>query len=131
MIKPVRDKSIRTVLVYTAPLCTFVALLALLNLTHPLTSGPLSILAVFILMYALILSLLGVLWRIVSFAVQLINPRIILPLRRGYYVLSVVSLAPVLLIALNTLGQLDILECLLIFILIGLGCFYILRRTAK
>ena len=124
-------KSFKIIMAYLAPLGAFVALLAVLNATDPLTSGPLSILAVFVLIYLLILSTLAVLLHIFALAIRLIKPEITLPLRQGYYLLSVASMAPVLLIALNTLGQLDILECFLIFVLVGLGCFYILRRTAK
>lgn len=113
------------------PLFALLGLAVVLHMTNPLYTGPLSILAVFVLIYLLILSTLCVVLRLLAAVIRLVKPQYQFPLRRGYYALSVVSLAPVLLIALNTLGQLDILECTLILLLVGLGCFYVLRRTAK
>lgn len=125
------SKSLKIAALYASPLLTVVVLMAMLNITDPLQGGPLSILVVFILLYLFILSVLCALLHIITLAFRLISPKLQLPLRRGYYLLSVATIAPVLLIALNTLGQLDILEGALIFVFVSLGCFYILRRTAK
>lgn len=124
-------KSLKMVALYAAPIVILLTLGAVLNATDPLASGPLSILVVFVLIYLLILSTLSVLLHVIAFIVHLVKPTATLPLRKGYYLLSVAALAPVLLIALNTLGQLDLLECSLILVLVSLGCFYVLRRTAK
>ncbi len=120
-----------TGVLYAAPIVTFLTLGTVLNVTDPLTSGPLSILVVLVLIYMFIFSALSVLLHIIALIIRLVSSTNVLQLRTGYYVLSVASLAPVLFIALNTLGQLDILECSLIIILVSLGCFYIVRRTAK
>lgn len=125
------QQSLKIWVLYTAPIITFLVLAGVLNATDPLASGALSILVVFVLIYLFILSTLSVLFHIVALIVRLVSPGRALQLRTGYYLLSVASLAPVLFIALNTLGQLDILECSLIVIFVGLGCFYIVRRTSK
>lgn len=124
-------KSHKKWVLYIAPIITFLILAVVLNATDPLASGPLSILVVFVLIYLFILSTLSVLFHVVSLIVRLFKPGRAVRLRTGYYVLSVASLAPVLFIALNTLGQLDVLECSLIVLFVGLGCFYIVRRTSK
>lgn len=118
-------------LIYLAPVICCLALGIMMNATNPLQAGPSSILLVFTLMYGLVLSVMAALLHTVGAIWRMVRPQKSISLRRGYYVLSVLSLAPVLLIALNTLGRLEVLEIILILILVGLGCFYVVRRTAK
>ena len=124
-------KHLRTAVIYAAPFAALIALGAVLNMTNPLESGPLVILVVFMLLYILILSALSAALHLVGAVVRMVRPGRPFSLRRGYYMLTIIALAPVLLVALNTLGQLDALEIVLILILVGLGCFYVVRRTAK
>lgn len=124
-------RHVPTVLIYLAPVACFLLLIAVLNGTNPLQTGPASILLVFIMLYLLVLSTLAAILHVVGAVWRTLRPRTIINLRRGYYVLTVVSIAPVLMVALNTLGQLGILEGSLILLLVSLGCFYVLRRTTK
>jgi len=119
------------VFIYLAPVVCFLLLLVILNETNPLQTGPASILLVFVMLYLLVLSTLAAILHVVGAVWRMLHPRRAIHLRRGYYILSVISIAPVLMVALNTLGQLGILEGSLILLLVGLGCFYVLRRTAK
>lgn len=120
-----------TVLIYLAPVVCFLLLMVVLNETNPLQTGPSSILLVFVMLYLLVLSTLAAILHVVGAVLRMLRPSAVISLRRGYYMLSVISIAPVLMVALNTLGQLGILEGSLILLLVGLGCFYVLRRTAK
>ena len=122
---------VRTALIYLAPIAALLALTTLLNTTNPVQGGPLSILAVFVLLYLLIFSVTAAAVHFIGAVMRMVRPTKSFSLRRAYYVLSVVSLAPVLLVALNTLGQLEILEIMLILVLVGLGCFYVVRRTVR
>ena len=124
-------KHAHTVLIYLAPICCLLILGLILNATNPLQTGPASILIVFIMLYLLVLTVLAAILHSIGSVWRMVKPQRVINLRRGYYLLSVVSLAPVLMVALNTLGQLGALEFTLILLLVGLGCFYILRRTAK
>lgn len=124
-------KHVPTVLIYIAPIVCFFTLILILNATNPLETGPASILLVFVMLYLLVLTVMSAILHIVGAVWRVVRPSRPTGLRRGYYVLSVVSIAPVLMVALNTLGQLGLLECGLILLLVGLGCFYVLRRTAK
>ena len=117
--------------VYAAPFICLLALGVVLNMTNPLETGAISILLVFVLLYLLILSVLAALFHLFGSVWRMVKPHKQIRMQRGYYVLSIVSLAPVLFVALNTLGQLEALEMVLIILLVGLGCFYVLRRTAK
>jgi len=124
-------KHINTATIYAAPLVALLALGFVLNTTNPLQSGPLVILAVFVLIYVVVISLLSAVLHFITTVVRMLRPDSHFSMRRGYYVVSIVGLAPVLFIALNTLGQLDMLEIILILLLVGLGCFYVIRRSAK
>lgn len=107
------------------------ALIIFMNATSPLQNGPLSVLGVFVLAYLFITSTLYagviVLNKLVSF-LGWARP---LHRKQLYYVVSVIGLGPVFFLALNTLGQLDIKEVVLVLLLLGIGCFYVLRRSRK
>jgi hypothetical protein len=108
-------------------LCIFL----FMNVTSPLQSGPLSVLAVFVLVYLLITSTLyaGI---IVGHKVAgFLGWRRPLHRKQLYYLVSVIGLAPVFFLALNTLGQLEIKEVLLVILLLAMGCFYVMRRGRK
>jgi hypothetical protein len=124
-------KHINAAAIYLAPIACLLLLGLVLNMTNPLNAGPGSILVVFMLLYFLIVCALSAVLYFVGTVWRMLKPHNAPALRRGYYVLSIVSLAPVLFVALNTLGQLEILEVILILLLVGLGCFYVLRRSAK
>jgi uncharacterized membrane protein len=122
---------VNTATIYIAPLVALLALVFVLNTTNPLQSGPLVILGVFVLIYIVIVSALSAALHLITAVVRMVRPEARFSVRRGYYVVSIIALAPVLFVALNTLGQLDILEIVLILLLVSLGCFYIIRRSAK
>lgn len=124
-------RHVNTATIYAAPLAALLALGFVLNATNPLQSGPLVILAVFVLIYIFIVSVLSAVLHLVVTVFRTIRPGSRFSMRRGYYVASILALAPVLFVALNTLGQLDILEIILILVLVGLGCFYVIRRSTK
>jgi hypothetical protein len=46
-----------------------------------------------------------------------------------YYIASIVALAPVFLLALNSIGQLEVKDFILVIMLVGLACFYVIRRS--
>ena len=102
-----------------------------MNATSPLQSGPLSVLAAFVLIYLLISSLLYTAMIIVFKVMQLLGQRSPLGNKTLYYLVSVIGLGPVFVLALNTLGQLEIKDTLLVIVLVSIGCFYVLRRNRK
>jgi uncharacterized membrane protein len=124
-------KHINTATIYAAPMVALLALGFVLNTTNPLQSGPLIILAVFVLIYIVVVSLFSAALHLIATVVRMVRPSSRFSMKRGYYVVSIIGLAPVLFIALNTLGQLDMLEIVLILLLFGLGCFYVVRRSSK
>lgn len=114
------------------PLGAFIALFIVLNVVTPLALGPAGILLVFGLIYIVVVSFS---YSFVSLALSillrfgLMKHSSLLPGRRLYYLISFMSLGPVFLLALNSLGQLEWKDFLLVLLLISIGSFYVLRKT--
>jgi len=114
---------------FALPAIWLACIFFVLNITSPLVVGPAGILLLFGLGYAFISSLLYVLLHLfVKILVKLTGKRIMSE-RRLYYLSCVIGLGPLFLLALNTLGKLGIVEIVLVVLLVGLACFYILRRS--
>ncbi len=114
-----------------------VALAVALQTTAPTTAGPLGILFVFILIY---LSVLGVLTFLLFFVGKLVAKtntilgvkRLtgVLTLRRAYYFSSLIALAPVIFIGMQSVGTVSVYDLLLLGVFVAVGCVYIARRTS-
>jgi hypothetical protein len=123
-----RIKHLKIFAVVGLPLVWVLLLLLVLNITNPIEGGPLSVLAFFILIYLAASSLMYVIAYGLMKVVQTFGWRSPLSARRLYYLVSVLALGPVFLLALNTLGQLELKDIVLVTLLLVLGCFYVLRR---
>jgi hypothetical protein len=123
--------------IVTVSVIAAIAILALVfSTTEPATVGPLGILIVFILLYV---SVLGVLTFLLyggskaiskaakSFTVK--KPFTPLTLRRAYYFSSVIALAPVMMLGMQSVGSIGVYEVLLILIFELIACIYIAKRT--
>ena len=114
-----------------------VTLLAiLLQITAPATIGPMGILLVFILLYVSVLGVLTFLLfgcsRVASKVTATFTRRAIirpLSLRRSYYYSSVLALAPVLFIGMQSVGEVSAYDVLLVALFVGIACIYIAKRT--
>lgn len=113
-----------------------VALGMIFQTTTPDSAGALGVLAVFVLAYMLVLSVLtffiwGVSFMIARAArgVMLRRPVERLGLRRAYYFASVLAIAPVIVISLQSVSGVSGYELGLIALLAGLGCVYVAKRT--
>ncbi|MET0980438.1 MAG: hypothetical protein ABWX90_04235, partial [Candidatus Saccharimonadales bacterium] len=124
--------------ILTVSLTIAVMLLAIvLQTTTPATIGPLGILFVFILMYVSVLCALTfllyggskLLVKLFS-SVTLKRPLQRLSLGKSYYFSSVIALAPVMLIGMQSVGEVGFYEIVLIILFIVISCVYIAKRTA-
>jgi hypothetical protein len=127
------------VLVYTAWLWLFLVLLVVLNSTDPISAGPGGILAVFVIIYLAVASLLFTIlhWgvRVVSRQIVKRNKRVTvrayqIGVRKAYYIASALAFGPVLLLALNSVRQLRLTDVLLVVILLTLAIFYFVKRES-
>jgi hypothetical protein len=113
-----------------------VALAIFLLSTQPASVGPVGILFVFILMYVSVLGVLTFLiFGISRLVVKMSSPFTVkkplqrLTIRRSYYFSSVVALAPVMLIGMQSVGEVGIYDFLLVVIFVVIACIYISKRT--
>lgn len=110
-------------------------LLVLLSNTSPTTIGPLGLLAVFFLLYVVLVGVFtGMIWT-VSVAVSRLSKLVTvrrpigrISLRRSYYLASVVALGPVMMLAMKSIGSLGIYEVLLVCAFLTVAIFYVIRR---
>lgn len=114
-----------------------VVLLAILQTTTPSTAGPIGILFVFIFIYMLVLGVLTFLlfWgsKLISKLLQLATqkaPRRPLSLIRSYYFSSILALAPVIFMGMQSVGEVGFYDVILVLLFVGVGCFYVAKRTA-
>lgn len=114
-----------------------VMLAILLTVTTPSTAGPLGILGFFVFMYAAALGVLTFLFRGVSLIFSKISPtkrRAMVPqeisFKKAYYYASVIALVPVMLIAMQSVGQIGMYQILLISFFTVIAWLYVTNRTA-
>lgn len=115
-----------------------VLLIVLLQMTSPSTAGPLGLLAVFFLVYVIILGVSTELLWIGSRAFQVIARRFTtkrppgrLSLAKAYYLSTVLALGPVMALALKSIGSLGVYESILIIAFVAIGLLYISRRSSR
>lgn len=111
-------------------------LAVLLMTTTPATIGPLGILIVFILMY---MSALGVLTFLLynsskvaarfSTVYTVRRPLQAMSLSRAYYFSSVIALVPVMLIGMQSVGEVGFYEVVLLIVFTVVACIYLAKRT--
>jgi hypothetical protein len=122
-------------LVAVGALISIASLASLLSVTKPSTVGPFGILLVFIFMYmsalgVLTLLLFGVSRAMVRITALLVVKKPIMPLtlRRSYYYSSVLALAPVMFIGMQSVGEVGFYDVILISIFVAIACVYISKR---
>lgn len=113
-----------------------VLLAIMLQVTTPATIGPLGLLFVFILLYVASLSMLTffifAMSRVaarLARSVMLRRPLHVLTIPQAYYYGSVVGLAPVMLLGMQSVGSVGVYEALLVVLFAVLGCVYIAKRS--
>jgi len=112
-----------------------ILLILLLSNTTPTTVGPLGLLAVFFLLYVLLIGFFTVLLWVssgimarISDIVTTRKPLRVLSLSKCYYLASIIALGPVMMLAMKSIGSLGIYEILLVSIFLIVAIFYITRR---
>lgn len=119
----------------TGTTVAILGLILLLNLTTPTMAGPGGILAVFILSYMIALGLItftihGVSRLLVKVTTGMVTkrPLHVVSIRHSYYFASLIALAPVMLLGMQSVGGVGWYELLLIIFFVAIGCVYISRR---
>lgn len=115
-----------------------IILIILLQVTSPSTVGPLGLLAVFFLLYVIVLGAMTELLWIGSRVIQAIGRRFTskrppgrLSLQRSYYFSSVLALGPVMALAMQSIGSFGPYEMALIGVFTAVGTLYVSRRSSR
>jgi hypothetical protein len=125
-------------LISASSIISIVLVAILLQITSPANIGPLGIFVFFILLYV---SVLGMLTYLIFCVSQLLvkvplimttAKRGVSPfsLRRAYYFSSVLALAPVMIIGMQSVDEVGIYETLLVVFFTVIACVYISKRTS-
>lgn len=122
-------KIVNRYLPYVLPVLSFIGLVTILNRTNPLDVGPAGILLVFGFIYLLAFSILYLLLTLVLMVLAYFVTIAMRSKRKIYYLASILALMPVFLLALNSIGQLEIKDFILVICLVGLACFYVVKRA--
>lgn len=123
-------------IVAVSSVISFSALFLILQMTTPATIGPVGILFVFVFMYLSVLGLLtffifGVskLLARVSKALSIKRQPSLMTINRSYYFASVIALAPVMVVGMQSVGEVGVYELLLVVLFLVIACTYISKRT--
>ena len=119
--------------IYSLPIISLGVLLFLWNSTNPAEIGPSGVFVIFVLLYLFWLGVMFILLRVVSFLIKKLVKRSptlrYLNGRVAYYIASVVAFVPVLILAMQSVGQLEVRDIALVIVFASLAIFYIVRRT--
>lgn len=125
------------ILGFTMLLVSSVALAGILNMTNPTDSGPLGILAVLIAIYVATLGAGMLIAMLGHYTFHLIVPmkvdatlsrRLKYTYRRIIAICAILGLVPIFVISLNSIGQLDFIDVLLIAATEVVALFYVLKK---
>lgn len=113
-----------------------VLLAILLQITAPATAGPVGVLIVFILIYVSVLGVLTFLLFGISKGLRTLSspfttkkPLSTLSLQRSYYFSSVIALAPVLFMGMQSIGGIGVYDIFLVLLFVAIACVYIAKRA--
>lgn len=112
-------------------------LFVILTTVTPSTAGAFGILAVFLLSYISTLSAFTFLvWLLGQLISKLSNQfkkragsNTSLTLKKAYYYSSILALAPVIIVSLQSVGEVGVYEIGLVGIFLVLGCVYVAKRS--
>lgn len=124
-------------MIYAAPLLCIALLFLLFNISNPVDIGPGGILLVFVLIYLLCVSTVFIVLHFgISLASRFVASRSNIAqrqwrigVRKAYYIASALAFAPVILLAMQSVGQLQLRDILLVLFLESLAIFYIVKRS--
>jgi hypothetical protein len=124
-------------LVASSAIVSIILVAILLQVTTPASAGPLGIFALFVLMYVSVLGVLTYLLFWVSQAIarvplfiKLKRPVQALSFRRAYYFASVTALTPVMIMGMQSVGEVGVYETFLVVFFTVVACVYIAKRTS-
>lgn len=110
-------------------------LLLILNYTSPSVNGPFGILAVFVFMYLLIFGVMSFVFYFCSYLINKLSimfatrrPIDVLIFKNSCYFSAMISIAPVMLLGLQSVGVVSFYSLMLVVFFVVIGCLYISKK---
>lgn len=124
-------------LAYVLPFVAVLGLFLVFSLTDPLSAGPAGMLLVFFLVYVLFASVFFIFLTVgITFISRVVNKYRKVNLRewnvgvqKAYYIASVLAFGPVLLLAMQSVGQLQLRDVILAAAFLVIAIFYVVKRS--
>lgn len=114
----------------TAILSTMVLLL-LLNITSPSTANPMGVLTVFAALYVFSVAVVAVCISVSGTIKRRLKPQALrMDDRKTYYYATIVGVAPVILLAIQSIGGVGVYDVLMVSAFEIIACIYISKQTA-
>lgn len=114
----------------TAILSTMVLLL-LLNITSPSTANPVGVLTVFAALYVFSVAVVAVCISVSGTIKRRLKPQALrMDDRKTYYYATIVGVAPVILLAIQSIGGVGVYDVLMVSAFEIIACIYISKQTA-
>lgn len=118
-------------------LAAAIALSLMLQSTNPVSAGPVGIFAVFFLLYVVIAGCMTwAIYGVSKTAVYLVDVLQFrysklkeLTIQQAYYYSSVLAFAPIILLGMQSVGDLGMYEVGLVMVLVVIGVFYVKKQT--
>ncbi len=124
-------------IIVVSTIAASILLLLVLQITNPSTAGPLGLLAVFFLLYIVILGCMTEVLLLGSYLLSVVGRRLMtkrppkrLSLAKSYYFSTVLSLGPIIALAMQSIGSLHLYELALITIFLVIGILYVAKRSS-
>lgn len=125
-----------TRLMTAVTIVSFCLLVGMLISTNPTDAGPFGILVVFIFSYV---SLIGIVTLFLYYANRSVvslsrsflvrKPLMKMSAKRAYYYSTVIALAPIMLIGLQSVGDITFYEIALVVLFVAVGVLYVSKRV--
>ena len=126
------------VIIFITSSISLCLLIYFLLMTTPVTAGPFGILTVFISAYLLLLGLITYLINRVSRVFSRLSVFFIskkpfepLTLKQSYYYSTVIAIAPIMIIGLQSVGVVGAYEYILVAIFVIIGCLYVSKKQVS
>lgn len=106
-------------------------LLLLLNITSPSTANPVGVLTVFAALYVFSVAVVAVCISVSGTIKRRLKPQALrMDDRKTYYYATIVGVAPVILLAIQSIGGVGVYDVLMVSAFEIIACIYISKQTA-
>lgn len=116
-------------------LAAAIALSLIFQSTNPVDTGPVGLLAVFFLLYTMVVIVttwmihgISKVLTLTTRSIVVKKPMKIISMTHAYYYASIVAFVPIILLAMGSVSSIGVYELILVAVFASLGVFYVKKR---